>query len=108
LQDSSGHFTKLSFFSKDNQEERLIDSTFTSVVTTGLNHISGHNYYAYYLYKFDGINLVDVNQKYGYPFFIQVLFRENHTPAKNIPKSVVREYLRKQPPEFVKDRGVVY
>ena len=108
LQDSSHYFTEISYYGKEKHAERVVDNSRVAVVTTGLNSVAGHSYFTYYLYKFSGTDLIDVSKKYGYPIFIQLLYRENHQPARNIPDSIIRRYLRSKPPEYMKDRGVIY
>jgi len=108
LQDSTGHFTKISFFDKQALPERNIDGDSIFVaVTASFQHFE-HSYWVYNLYKFAKDGLVDVSEKHGYPIFVQELYKENHKLAHNKPLEVRRKFILAEPPEYEKDRGIIY
>jgi hypothetical protein len=110
LQDTTGHFTELSFFDKIGLDERDLDGDSIFVcVTTTFNHLAnGHSYWTYNLYKFKHDNLIDVSRKHNYPIFVQELFKENHKVARDIPDAFKRSYIQLKPPEFLRDKGIIY
>ena len=109
LQDQNHHFTKVSFLDMNVIEERDLDSNdHFAIVTMNLSQFNNHSYWTFNLYRIADDDLVSVSDRYGYPKFIQYLFRENYKVVPGIADSIRHQFCLPKPPDYLKDNGTIF
>lgn len=106
LQQENGRFIKYSFqnsFTKRLDLERDFDGDGKfEIISVRLMHYNAHNYWQFDVLKADGTKLTFENEKYGYPIFVQFLYRDNFKPANIKPR---KDQLSDRELEIIVDTG---
>lgn len=106
FQRPGGRFTKISFDNMKVWKERDFDSDESyEIIVMDLNGIRGHSYWAFNLFRYRNGVLESVSERFGYPLFIQYLFRENYRPARSITRQERIAHRLSSPPEYTIDHG---
>lgn len=103
FQRPGNRFVKIAYMDKiehGNTPERDMDKDGNyEIITMDLQGYKTHNYWTFNSYNFKDNNLVNVNDKFGYPIMVQYLNRDNYTPT-NIDKNNLKKYSLKVPQEY--------
>ena len=85
FQTENKNFTKVSFYDKmeTNRFERDLDNDGNyEIITMSLQAHENHNYWIFNVYRFVNENLLCINDKFNYPFMVQLLYRDNFEITK--------------------------
>jgi hypothetical protein len=89
LQQEDGRFIKYSFynsFTKRLDLERDFDHDRNfEILSVNLIDYKSHSYWQFDVLKADNGKLINQNKKYGYPLYVQFLYRDNYKPVNIKP-----------------------
>ncbi len=100
FQKPDGLFNKISFLDKmdANRPERDLDGDNQfEIITMTLNEYESHNYWTFNIYNYMNGQLINKNEKFGYPIMIQYLYRANYKVTDKIPSEIMKGFGEREP-----------
>jgi hypothetical protein len=105
FQKNDGLFDKVSYLDKMGEhmtERDFDDDNNFEIMTMTLNEYENHNYWTFNIYNFENGELINQNDKFGYPIMIQYLFRENYKVTDKISIEKMKTFGDDKPQEYYK------
>jgi hypothetical protein len=97
------HFSKISFLDmmEANRPERDLDGDNQfEIITMDLKSYQDHNYWTFNIYNYENEDLINKNDKQGYPIMVQYLFKKNFKVTDKISVDKLKSFTDNKPTYF--------